>query len=141
MEQDRNLASRIERQFAGAGASAIAAAAGFVWFIEPAKASFLPACPLFSMTGFACPGCGMTRGLHALMHGDIVTALDHNALIPLVILFFGFIFVSLMSVVVRGRGLVLSRWNLALLWATLVVLIVFGVVRNLPYYPFTILFP
>lgn len=83
----------------------------------------------------------MTRGLHALMHGDIVTALDHNALIPLVILFFGFIFVSLMSVVVRGRGLVLSRWNLALLWATLVVLIVFGVVRNLPYYPFTILFP
>lgn len=133
--------SNIERPLAGAGVGAMLFGAGFVWYFDPTKASFFPACPLYSTTGFACPGCGLTRGFHALFHGDVLTALDFNAMLPLVGLFLGFIFASLVSVAVRGRGLVLGNWNLVMLWGTLVALIVFGILRNLPFYPFTILFP
>ena len=113
----------------------------FVWLFDPARAGFFPACPLYSTTGYACPGCGLTRGFHALFLGDILTALDFNALIPLVMLFFCYIFASLVSVAIRGRGLVLGNWNLIMLWVTLGILVVFGVLRNLPFYPFTVLFP
>lgn len=115
--------------------------AGVVWYFDPSRAGFMPACPLYTTTGFACPGCGMTRGLHALMHGDILTALDFNALIPLILIFLGYLFFSMLSVAVRGRGLAVGKWNLVLLWVVLGLLITFGILRNLPFYPFTILFP
>ena len=115
--------------------------AAAVWYFDPTSAGVLPACPLYQTTGFACPGCGMTRGFHALFHGDVLTALDFNALIPVVAVFLGYIFVSMILVATRGRGLLFGKWNLVLLWGTLGVLIVFGILRNLPYYPFTILFP
>lgn len=129
------------RALAGVGVATMVVGAAAVWYFDPATASFAPACPLFKTTGFACPGCGLTRGFHALSHGEIVTALDFNALIPLVAVFFSYIFVSMFSVAARGRGLLFGKWNLVLLWGTLAILIVFGVLRNLPYYPFTILFP
>jgi len=34
-----------------------------------------------------------------------------------------------------------EKWNLWILWGLLAVMIAFGVLRNLPYYPFSILFP
>ncbi|HLA94546.1 MAG TPA: DUF2752 domain-containing protein [Pyrinomonadaceae bacterium] len=115
--------------------------ASVVWYFEPTTAGFFPACPLYTTTGFACPGCGMTRGFHALFHGDLITALDYNALIPLIIVFFGYLILSMIMVAVRGRGLGLGKWGLTFIWVTLVVLLTFGIIRNLPFYPFTILFP
>ncbi|MFL6466817.1 MAG: DUF2752 domain-containing protein [Pyrinomonadaceae bacterium] len=129
------------RVLAVIGIGAMLLGAVFVWFFDPSQAGFFPVCPLYRITGFACPGCGLTRGFHALFHGDILTALDYNALIPLVSLLLGYIFASLFSVVLRGKGLILANWNLIFLWVTLGVLITFGVLRNLPFYPFTILFP
>ena len=95
------------------------------------------------MTGFACPGCGLTRGFHALFNGDIVTALDYNALIPVLIVFFGYIFLSMLMVALRGRGigLGLNKFSMGLIWMTFATLLVFGVLRNIPAYPFSVLFP
>jgi len=129
------------RALAGVGVAGMVAGIAAVWYFDPATTSFAPVCPLYKTTGFACPGCGLTRGFHALFHGDVVTALDFNALIPIVALFFGYIFISLVFFAVRGRGLPFGKWNLALLWGILAILIVFGILRNLPFYPFTILFP
>lgn len=133
--------SLLLRSFAGAGAALMPSAAAAVWYFDPTRAAFFPACPLLTITGFACPGCGMTRGLHALMHGDILTALDFNALLPLVLIFFGYIFVSLLMFAVRGRLLMPAESSLKFLWIFLGLLIVFGVLRNLPFYPFSVLFP
>jgi hypothetical protein len=129
------------RVLALAGIGAFALGAGIVWYFDPATAGFFPVCPLLRFTGFACPGCGLTRGFHALFHGDVVTALDHNALIPLFIFLFGYIIASLVSVAVRGRAIIALEKNLNFLWTLLGILIAFGVLRNLPFYPFTILFP
>lgn len=126
---------------AAAGAFAVAGASAVVWYFDPTKANFLPVCPLYAMTGFACPGCGLTRGFHALFHGDILTALDYNALIPGFSVVVGFLFIALVSFAVRGRGFGISMLSPKLLTGILVVLLVFGVVRNIPAYPFSVLYP
>ncbi len=46
---------------------------------------FFPGCPLKEMTGLDCPGCGGTRAVHALAHGDLAQALDHNVVLAVVL--------------------------------------------------------
>lgn len=117
------------------------AAAGAVWYFDPTKAGFFPVCPLYSLTGLACPGCGLTRGFHALSHGDVLTALDYNALLPLFAVLIGFGFLSMVYFAVRGRRTSINLLHPNALWVFFCLLIVFGVTRNLPWYPFTVLFP
>ncbi len=136
-----NHAKTTGRALAAAALAAMAGAAGVAWYFDPEKVSFLPVCPLLKLTGFACPGCGLTRGFHALFHGDVVTALDFNALLPLYGLLFGYFFISLVLVVRRGRGLPIDLLRPAILWTFLGVAVVFTVLRNLPYYPFNALYP
>jgi len=139
----QNLPARpvIERVSAAAGIIAMTGGASVVWAFDPAVTHFLPLCPLYALTGFACPGCGLTRAFHALFHGDVITALDFNALIPIWTAVFGYLFVSLVLTAVRGRGLTWTFVTPFTLVGFLILLLTFGVLRNLPYYPFTILFP
>lgn len=129
------------RILAAAGLVGVVSASTTVWYFDPSKSNFFPVCPLFSLTGFACPGCGLTRGFHALFHGDLYTAVDFNALTPLFALIFAFLVASLVSVAVRGKGLVRLSASPAYLFGFLILLLTFGVFRNLPYSPFTFLYP
>lgn len=133
--------STLERGVALAGTTVMAAAAVAVWFINPATNGFFPVCPLFKLTGLACPGCGLTRGLHALLHGDIPAALGYNLLLPVVLFFSAFLFVSLFLTFARGRGLKFGFFSPKLIWSFFIFALAFGIVRNLPYYPFNILYP
>lgn len=141
VQSQPNDASTLERRFAAAGVAVMTAGAGFIWYFEPTKAGFFPVCPMFAFTGFACPGCGLTRGFHALFHGDIAAAMGFNALIPLFVGIFGFLFATMLYVALRGKPF--PRWSISLpaLWGFLFLLIGFGIVRNIPAYPFTLLFP
>ena len=63
-------------------ASALAA-----WLAAPALAAAaarlgLVLCPFRLVTHLPCPGCGMTRALLALCHGDLRTALAAHPLSP-----------------------------------------------------------
>ena len=138
--EDQNT-SALERVLAAAGVMAMSAGSAFVWYFDPTTAGLFPVCPLFKLTGLACPGCGLTRGFHALFHGVLMTALDYNALIPLFVLIFGFFLISMAMVAVRGRGLVKLTHSPKLLFGFFALLIVFGVLRNLPFYPLTFLYP
>jgi Protein of unknown function (DUF2752) len=133
--------STIERILAATGILAVAAGSAVVWYFNPSNVNFLPVCPLYSMTGLACPGCGLTRGFHALFHGDVLTALDFNALLPLFGLIFGYLFLGMFLVAVRGHGLSIKYFRPGLLYGFLVILIGFAVLRNLPIYPFSVLYP
>lgn len=128
-----------ERVFAAAGVLAIAGVSLGTAYFNPVTAGFFPQCPLHAVTGFNCPGCGLTRGFHALFHGDLLTALHFNALLPIYGLIFGYLFLAMFLVVVRGRGLSLKAFPPYVLWIFLAISVIFGIVRNLPFYPFNLL--
>ena len=66
-------------------------AGGIIYFtFNPVESVLFPKCPFLTLTGLKCPGCGSQRAIHALLHLDILSAFQHNALliisIPYIIL-------------------------------------------------------
>lgn len=137
----KEKSSIFERISAAAGVSAIIAGSSFIWYYNPSRAGFFPVCPLFATTGLACPGCGLTRGFHALFHGDIVSALDYNALLPVFAFIFGYFLLAMFLIAARGRGLSFEIFRPVFLYGFLAVSLAFTVLRNLPVYPFSVLYP
>lgn len=134
-------ASTAERILAAAGAATVTGASAFVWYFNPSTQGFFPICPLFKLTGFACPGCGLTRGFHAFFHGDFLTALGFNLMLPVYAAFFAYLFLAMLLIAVRGRGISFNFFRPAIIWTFLGASLVFAILRNLPLYPFTLLYP
>jgi hypothetical protein len=63
-----------------AGVVAIGGAA-ILYRFDPATAHFFPRCLFHELTGLQCPGCGTTRALHHLLHGDNAGAFRLNAML------------------------------------------------------------
>jgi uncharacterized protein DUF2752 len=82
------------RWTAGLLAAASLAAMAVVYNFPPNAYGFYPRCPFYAVTHWLCPGCGATRALYSLLHGDWAGALHHNALFtlltPLFIAWFAF---------------------------------------------------
>ncbi|HUK81431.1 MAG TPA: DUF2752 domain-containing protein [Verrucomicrobiae bacterium] len=108
-----------------------ALAAAGLWLVNPNALTWCPHCPLHSLTGLYCPGCGSTRALHQLVHGHLLAAFRLN---PLAVVALPLLALWLAR---SERGDVKSMW----IWTLLVVIVVFGVLRNLPVYPFSLLAP
>jgi hypothetical protein len=109
--------------------------AAVIFFFNPATHPFYPVCQFHRLTGLNCPGCGMTRALYALLHGNFSAALRDNALFVL----------TLGALAVRGvwfeRSKLCDRANgeffpVKFLWPLLAVALVFTVLRNLPAFAF-----
>jgi hypothetical protein len=66
-------------------AAAVVGATAYVGLVDPNTPGHYPLCPTKALTGFDCPFCGGLRATHALAHGDLGSALNHNALVPLVV--------------------------------------------------------
>jgi hypothetical protein len=96
----------------------------------PDQHGLYPRCSLFTSTGLLCPGCGSLRALHALTQGNWLGALRSNALLTAGLPMLGLFWV------LRGLGRgsdsnvpTLTGW---LGWAVLGVILLFGLLRNLP---------
>lgn len=117
------------------------AGAFVVFWFDPSGEKFFPVCPLYRFTGFACSGCGMTRAFHALLHGDILGALRFNLFMPVMLLFLSYIFLSLFIYAIKGRAPSVNIVPQRYLWVLFTLMLVFGVLRNIPIYPFNVFFP
>ena len=112
-----------------------------LFFLNPSEHSFFPKCALYMATGFSCPGCGSTRALYQLTHGDVLEAMRLNpGLIALITL--GITdYVRFVVSVIRGNPFHTLFGRLKLLGALMGVMLVYGVIRNLPWPLFESLAP
>ena len=122
--------------FVGAVLAAMALGLAAIYlFFQWVPARFYPRCLFHELTGLNCPGCGGTRAVRALLHGEFRAALRDNALAVA-----GLFFLAL-----RGGRWLVNRWRgwpageifpVKWLWPLLAVAVVFGVLRNLPAFAF-----
>ncbi len=55
-----------------------------ILFTVPPATLPLPACVFHSVTGHSCLTCGMTRSLHAMLHGELAASFRYHLLGPAV---------------------------------------------------------
>lgn len=96
-----------------------------------------PICPFKAMTGLDCPGCGGTRAVHQLLNGHLMAALDLNVLAVLVLPLLAWAAFIGLTRGFGGPSWPMLRVSRNWLVGALVVVIAFGVVRNLPVPPFS----
>jgi hypothetical protein len=151
-----------ERGVTGAGQRAAALATGGALFggailvavSDPSSAnSRFPPCAFHQLTGLWCPGCGLTRGTHHLLHGDLIAALSSNLFTPVVLVTivvawwvwtrraFGKGPGRVIATFQRAYRLTPSVWSRGAQVALVAVVLLFGVARNLPITALTALAP
>lgn len=112
-----------------------------VFLVDPASSDLYPKCPTWALFHLYCAGCGTLRAVHDLLHGDLAGALAMNSVMVLAL---PFLLHGLWATMAQHRtGRALPHWmtsgraGQALIW----VLVAYTVMRNLPWYPFTLLAP
>ncbi len=117
-----------------AGLLGVAAAGAWTLYaVNPVGAKWFPVCPFHQLTGLDCPGCGIARGLHALLHGRIAAAVDSNVLLLPLLLFLAIAFWD--GLIMETRLWRTVNRPAIIMW----IICGFWVLRNIPFYPFNVL--
>lgn len=113
---------------------ALAGCAAIMLFVfDPSRSAIYPVCYFHRLTGWNCPGCGSLRALHHLTHGQLAAAFRCNPLLVVALPLLAWL---------AGRSLLSKRndsapfppfWRSAAPWIALGVMVLFGILRNLPY--------
>lgn len=123
----RAVAAPLLTAAAGIGAVAL------VHFRDPHVEGSYGLCPVYTLTGIYCPGCGGMRAVHNLTDGRIIDSLHSNVIaIPLLVIFTWF--VGRWTVRAwRGQRLTLPRVNRPAMVVLAVLVVIFSVLRNTPW--------
>jgi hypothetical protein len=134
------LTIRKDRRTAGAlAALALGLAGGWaaLYFLDPETPAL--SCLFHSLTGYYCPGCGLTRAGRLAAHGHLWAAFRMNPLAfalgaPLLVWtgIWGYC---------RLKGRPVPQFPAWAAWAALAAILGFWVLRNLPFPPFCWLAP
>ena len=115
--------------------------AALFFLLNPSEHEIFPRCLFNSLTGYYCPGCGSQRAIHNLLHLDIAGVVGNNFL---------FLPAALLLLYHYLRPPLNNKFNWKLPnifyfkntpWIIFIVVVVFWGLRNLPWYPFSILAP
>ena len=115
----------------GLGAGGLLAVA-VLFFFDPTRSAIYPVCLFHKFTGLNCPGCGSLRALHHLTHGEFAAAFFCNPLLIIALV------VMVLTLIPRltdqhdshAHASIFTRP--ATIWAICAIVIVFGVLRNVP---------
>lgn len=101
-----------------------------LFIYDPTTAGFSYHCPVKSLTGFDCPGCGGQRAVHAMLHFRVKEALAYNPFLVIVTIY-------LASVIIirclkgpridKIRRFILGE---TMVWIYLVLMIIWTIARN-----------
>lgn len=133
--------SKRRKYIAAAGMVILAAVLLYFYFNNPSdKENVYISCTFKKVTGWDCAGCGGQRSLHHLLHFDLKEAIQYNAFLVLLSPYFLVLIYYAIKDFIYGTGYPKSFWfssKIALIFVGLIFFYTF--IRNLPYYPFTLL--
>lgn len=123
------------------GAAAVfAAGALYLYFHDPYQYP-LP-CIIKLLTGMYCPGCGAGRACFSILHGKFFDAFCYNPLLVILLPFAGgYIAARGIDWAVTGGNHIDGKISIKLLLALLIIILVYGILRNIPVFPFSLLAP
>jgi hypothetical protein len=135
------MQDRRRNQLLAALLAAIAVGAVLLEVFDPATSGIFPPCPVRYLTGWYCPGCGSLRAIHQLLHGNLRAAWALNPLTVVLLPFLTYGLASFALFKLREQELPQPYLRASWIRALCVVIILFGIARNLPVHPFDLLAP
>ena len=122
-----------------AGAAALCGAV-YLYFHDPY--SYPLPCLFYLATGFYCPGCGSGRACYSILHLRFADAFCYNPLMTILLPLIGlYIAARAVDWVITGGDHIDRKLSVNVLVGILVVVLVYGILRNIPVFPFTLLAP
>ena len=122
-----------------AGAAALCGAV-YLYFHDPY--SYPLPCLFYLATGFYCPGCGSGRACYSILHLRFADAFCYNPLMTILLPLIGlYIAARAVDWVITGGDHIDGKQSVNVLVGILVVVLVYGILRNIPIFPFTLLAP
>ncbi len=91
--------------------------------------------------GFYCAGCGMLRALHQLLHGNWYAALKLNPLLIICLPYFFYWMIPYFTKYFYNIVLYTIPFKTKQLTISILIIIVYGFLRNIPNPPFSWLAP
>lgn len=113
----------------------LAAGAVYVAAIDPSDGGTFIPCPFRTITGLWCPGCGLTRAVHHLLRGHVVTAMHFNLFVIPIVLAIAASWLSWLTASAGLRPTWSPRLSSRASTALIGVAVAFAVIRNLPGVP------
>lgn len=95
----------------------------------------IPTCPSKALFGVCCPGCGTSRMIYSLTNGDIAAAIHYNAVALAFLVVLAWTWVAWVARDNGKQWAGIGQWKHAAS-VTLAIVVVWGVIRNLPFEPF-----
>lgn len=88
-------------------------------------------CGFYVVTGWQCPGCGVSRMCLCLLRGDLAGAFAVNPVLLLSLPLFIALAVDVAVRYIRTGVCRPQGWSAVLVWVLIVVMLIYGVLRNL----------
>ena len=105
----------------------------FLSLVDPATSVFAPKCMFRYLTGYDCPACGIQRAVHALLNGDIATALRYNYFLLISIPYFIAVVITTFCKADSIEEIRYYVQHPKVVKIILALIIIWWVVRNIPY--------
>ena len=98
------------------------------------------AAALCGATGLYCPGCGAGRACYSILHLRFADAFCYNLLMTIMLPLIGlYIAVRAVDWVITGGNHIDRKISAKALLGLLVLILIYGILRNIPVFPFTLL--
>ena len=101
-----------------------------VYYFLNQKINLKIPCIFHTLTGYYCPGCGITRMLFSLLNLNFYQAFRYNPLV--FILLFGYIIIKIIEILTKHKFQYSNKFQISLL----IITILFGILRNIETFSF-----
>lgn len=105
-----------------------------IYYFLNLKFGFTISCWFERLTGWYCPGCGVTRMLFAIIEGNFYQAFRFNPLVFILLIFAAILLVNYLICYKKGEiQAALYKQTPHWFWIVLLIIVLaYGILRNLP---------